>query len=287
MWVPISLTVYTFGALPLGLVALIIYKKLTKPPLKPIQKTDWKKDVVYLYQFPLVPKVRTISPFALKLETWLRINKIPYESIPTMVFSKKGQIPYIEFNGEEIPDSNIIIKRLKQHFKVDQDGVYNKKEQSIGHAAISMVENHTAMSGFYYRYGLHMDKFVDYLELRHLFPGVRVWQMIQPWGTKLRSYLQGISRHEFQEIWEFAREDLLALSEMLGDSPFLLGDTPSTVDCTLFGHLAQFLYIDIGFPQREVLVTECPNLVNLVERIKNEYWPDWEAQMPVIKSKSD
>ena len=36
-----------------------------------------------------------------------------------MVFSKKGQIPYIELNGEEIPDSNIIIKRLKQHFNVD------------------------------------------------------------------------------------------------------------------------------------------------------------------------
>ena len=47
------------------------------------------------------------------------MNKIAYESIPTMVFSKKGQIPYIELNGEEIPDSNIIIKRLKQHFNVD------------------------------------------------------------------------------------------------------------------------------------------------------------------------
>ena len=124
MWGAISLTVYTFGALPLSLAALIMYKKLTKPARKPIQKTDWKKDMVYLYQFPLVPKVRTISPFALKLETWLRVNKIAYENIETMTFSKKGQMPYIEFNGEEIPDSNVIIATMKKYFDVDPGKIF-------------------------------------------------------------------------------------------------------------------------------------------------------------------
>ena len=28
-----------------------------------------------------------------------------------MKFGSKGQIPYIELNGEEIPDSNVIIAR--------------------------------------------------------------------------------------------------------------------------------------------------------------------------------
>ena len=78
----------------------------------------------------LLSVVRTISPFALKLETWLRMNGIKYvviitycnrhrhqsffpryENIFSMKFSSKGQIPFIELNGEEIPDSNIIIRR--------------------------------------------------------------------------------------------------------------------------------------------------------------------------------
>ena len=40
------------------------------------RKADWEEDVVYLFQFPLSPSVRSISPFAIKLETWLRMTGI-------------------------------------------------------------------------------------------------------------------------------------------------------------------------------------------------------------------
>ena len=59
------------------LITGVIYKvKFAKKKDPGLQKPDWKKDVVYLCQFYLVPSVRTISPFALKLETWLRISGI-------------------------------------------------------------------------------------------------------------------------------------------------------------------------------------------------------------------
>jgi hypothetical protein len=62
-------------------------------------------------------QVRSISPFSIKLETWLRLTEIPYENIYNAKMSKKGQIPYIELNGEHIPDSNLSIELLKKHFK--------------------------------------------------------------------------------------------------------------------------------------------------------------------------
>ena len=70
-----------------------------------------------MVQFPVSPQMRTISPFALKLETYLRMNKVNYEPIYTLRFSKKGQIPYIELNGEQIADSNIIISELEKRGK--------------------------------------------------------------------------------------------------------------------------------------------------------------------------
>ena len=63
------------GFLVLTLLTGVIYKvKFAKKKDPGLRKPDWKKDVVYLCQFYLVPSVRTISPFALKLETWLRMS---------------------------------------------------------------------------------------------------------------------------------------------------------------------------------------------------------------------
>ena len=39
---------------------------------------DWKQDVVNLVQFPRTHTIVSPSPFALKLETWLRMNQINY-----------------------------------------------------------------------------------------------------------------------------------------------------------------------------------------------------------------
>ncbi len=44
-----------------------------------LMKPDFEKDVVYLVQFPRAASVPSLSPFALKLETWLRMADIRYQ----------------------------------------------------------------------------------------------------------------------------------------------------------------------------------------------------------------
>ena len=97
----------------LGGASYLYFKPKKEKPIV-LRKPDFQKDVVYMVQFPASPDIRTISPFALKLETWLRLKKVPYEPVYSQKFSQKGQIPYIELNGEQLPDSNQIIQELQK-----------------------------------------------------------------------------------------------------------------------------------------------------------------------------
>jgi len=290
MWLWLfSLCLQILGLLFLAIVVLLIYRfKLRPTPPTVLLKKNWEKDVVYLCQFPLCPSVRSISPFALKLETWLRLTGIKYENIHTMKFSSKGQIPYIELNGEQIADSNIVIEKLKEKFQVDPEKDIPETDVAMAHAATVMVENHTAHIGFHYRYGYNMENFLNTLQLADYYPSgkqIKNWGKFQPSMTRFRSYLQGIGRHENSDIWEMSFKDLAALSSWLGTKDYFLGSKPTTVDCMLFGHLAQFLFIDIGFPQKTFLETRCTNLVELVGRIKNQFWKDWEQSIELAKNK--
>lgn len=54
-------------------------KKPLAPPKPVVYKTDFEKDVVYLYQFSRTPVLPSISPFCLKVESYLRMAGIKYE----------------------------------------------------------------------------------------------------------------------------------------------------------------------------------------------------------------
>lgn len=56
----------------------------------------------------------------------------------------------------------------------------------------------------------------------------------------------------------FSFQDIAAISKILGSKPFFFGDEMTAIDCTIFGHLAQFLFIPMDFPQKKFITEDCP-----------------------------
>lgn len=62
--------------------------KIVAPKLT-VHKADFEKDVIYLYQFSRTPFLPSISPYCLKVETWLRLAGLKYEVNETKQDQKK------------------------------------------------------------------------------------------------------------------------------------------------------------------------------------------------------
>lgn len=54
-------------------VAKVVAPKIT------VHKADFEKDIIYLYQFSRTPLLPSLSPYCLKVETWLRLAGLKYE----------------------------------------------------------------------------------------------------------------------------------------------------------------------------------------------------------------
>ena len=58
-------------------------------------------------------------------------------------WSKKGQSPFILFNGEEIPDSNFTIEYLCKYFKKEAYPGVSELDKAVARAFLKMMEENT------------------------------------------------------------------------------------------------------------------------------------------------
>ncbi|XP_055923274.1 failed axon connections isoform X2 [Eupeodes corollae] len=262
--------------------------KTEAPPKYNVHKANFEKDVIYLYQFSRTPLLPSLSPYCLKVETWLRMAGLKYENVDhKMRFrSKKGQLPFIELNGEEIADSAIIIKELSAKYEKDLDAALTLEQRNVSYAMIQMLENHLIWIIFYWRAKYPDNVLKGYkVNLQHAL-GLRWPNSIlnfffkitfgRKGSKKLKAH--GIGVHSAEEIEEFGKNDLKVLSDMLAYKPFFFGDEITTLDVVAFAVLSQLHYLskEIAYPLRDFMTEKCPNLVGHVSRMKERCFPDWD-----------
>jgi glutathione S-transferase len=225
---------------------------------------------VTLFQFPLVWG-RNVSPFALKLETWLKLAEIPCNIQDTMSFGKapKGKIPYIQDGDELIGDSSLIIEHLKATRGIDPDIGLSERERSESLALQRLFEEH-----FYFI--LVWSRWIDpagWAVTREVFfqPLPALVRPVARAGAQYKVsrmlHQQGIGRHRPDEIHALARDDLRAIAGLLEERPFFMGDRLTGIDAVAFGFLANILLVPVETELKR-MTQEFGNLVGWVEAME-------------------
>jgi glutathione S-transferase len=101
---------------------------------------------IKLFVFPRMFGIPNLSPFCCKLETWLRIAKIPYtvEETSDPRTAPRRKLPFIEDGGRRIADSSVIIEHLARTRAVDLDESLSTTQRATALLVQRTLEEHYA-----------------------------------------------------------------------------------------------------------------------------------------------
>ncbi len=216
------------------------------------------------------------SPFVVKTMLLLKIAKLPFELKP-MNFNKapKGKTPYIETDLGFLGDSHFIKLYIESRQKLDLSGGYSAQDAAKGWAIARMLEEHLYFLMAHARW-MPDDNF-DKGPARYFdsvpFPirgFVRTMVRRQVRKTLLA---QGLGRHTDAERLQLAKGDVDCVETVLGNNTYLLGQTISEYDATVFAFLfsSASSFFDTALGDH---IRSRPYVLAYLERIRAAYFPD-------------
>jgi glutathione S-transferase len=222
-----------------------------------------------------------VSPYVTKTEVQLKMAGLAYRKERAQPGqSPKGQVPFIEAGGERIADSTFIRGFLERTYGVDFDEGLSRRERAEAWAIERMLENHLGWVGLHARWMIPENFERGPAHFFDDAPEAVRDQLRQEVLSRVAASLHavGVGRHSPSEIVALGFCSLEALSLLLDDKRYLMGDRPCGADATCFGILAFILtpYFDSELRRR---AEGFANLVGYVDRMMAQFYPEfpWRA----------
>ena len=233
--------------------------------------------MIKLYCFNPSHGLPDASPFVLKAMTLLKLTGLPYVTDRTG-FSRapKGKQPYIDDDGVIVADSTFIRLHLERAYGVDFDANLTQEQRAQAWAIEKMCEEHLYWVIVSTRWTDDANFERGPARLFDFVPAPArpfVKALIRRKIAK-SLWAQGMGRHSKDELTELGVRDVEALSTLLGETPFLFGETPCGTDATAFAFVAALLSPIAESPVRDAALTK-PNLVAYRDRMMKAYFPDF------------
>ncbi|MGZ3376169.1 MAG: glutathione S-transferase C-terminal domain-containing protein [Phenylobacterium sp.] len=191
----------------------------------------------------------------------------------------KGKLPYIEDASVLIGDSTFIREHIERKHGVDLDAGLSAEQRATAWMVERVVEDHIYWALIYTRWGVRE----NFDKGPAIFFGDAPPEVLEAARARMLDVLhaQGFGRHSLEEVAHLAARSFAALAELLGDGPYLAGETMGGADATLFAGLSAVLTPHFDTPIRDAALRH-PNLVAFSNRMMRRFYPALAKAEPEI-----
>jgi glutathione S-transferase len=244
--------------------------------------------VITLYTFGPFFGLPDASPFVMKGEMLLKLAKLEYQtSSKGFLRAPKGKLPYIDDNGVIVADSTLMRLHFEQKYGVDFDRNLSERDKGIAWAAEKMLEDHLYWVLVYWRW-MKDENFYKgpanfFKRAPALIRPLVIWKVRG--NVRRNLHAHGISRHNEAEMTAMSDRAFEAMSRLLGDNRYLMGDHVCGADATAFAFIAGSLSPVFDSPAH-AKARALPNLTAYRDRMMSEFYPGF-GDTPRFLAKGD
>lgn len=232
-----------------------------------------------VYKFVAAWGLPDLSPFCIKLETYLRMAGIAYEPV-TINTSKapRSKLPFVRDGERTIADSDVIIRHLEATRGVTLDHGLGPRDRAVAEAFRGMLEESHYFIIMYARWCTAEGRAIYRPIMEHYCEVVGIPRLLRApvialatLNLRVQAYMQGVARRGPGEVWRLGQRHWDAVADQLDDRPFLLGARPTSIDATVYAFLVSTIDAPFDTPVKAHALADA-RLVAYRDRMRARFW---------------
>jgi glutathione S-transferase len=218
--------------------------------------------MIRLYSYPTLFGVADNNGYGLKVFAFMRLAGLPFvhEHIFDASSAPRGQLPYIDDDGEIVGDSETILAHLIAKYSLTIDAALDARQRNLSLLVTRMLDDlYWVMSYSRWKDERYWPAFRAALMREH--PSLTEDGLAKAQAFNFQRYhFQGIGRYEPDAAYVRGLADLRVLADLVPAAGSVHGAKPTSVDAVIYGFIANIHFYDIDTPLKQFVGSK-PNLV--------------------------
>jgi glutathione S-transferase len=218
--------------------------------------------MITLFSYPGLFGVADNNTYGLRVFAFLKLCGVifKHEHIFDATRAPRGQLPYIDHDGEILGDSDTIIAYLIKTLDLPIDRGLTPSQRNMYLLVRRTLDDlYWVMSYSRWKDPDFWPQFRDAFIREH--PTVQLAALEKAREYNIQKYhYQGIGRYAPDAAYERGVADLGALTALVPTSEFIFGREPTSIDAAIYGSIANIYFYEIDTPLRKFIASHS-NLV--------------------------